>query len=95
MLMERPRSALEAIEIAALSPKFGSTPNLATELYQVQTRSGFYFKGTAAPQAGTFQGSNFYLGGGGTQVFMPARPNPLGGYPIPPWVHAERLPYGN
>jgi hypothetical protein len=94
MSLERPLSPADAIEQNALSPLWG---NSATELYQVTTRSGFYFKGQVAPQSCWSQGSYFDLGGGNTQVFMPAQPNPLGGYPIAPWAPglSKKVPYGD
>jgi len=93
MSLERPISPADAIERNALSPLWG---NNATELYQVTIRSGVYFKGQVAPQSGWYQGAPFSLGGGNTQVFMPAKPNPAGGYPIAPWApgQSKKVPYG-
>jgi hypothetical protein len=91
MSLERPASAASAIENNALRPNWG---NQATELYSVTTRSGFYFKGKVAPQNGWYKGDYFSLSGGNTQIFLPALPNPAGGYPIAPWVRGERLTYG-
>ncbi len=91
MSLERPTSVVDAVERNALRPTWG---NEATEIYSVTTRPGFYFKGEVAPQTGWYQGSYFSLGGGNTQVFMPAQPNPVGRYPIAPWVDGVKLKYG-
>jgi hypothetical protein len=98
MSLDQPINAIDAIEANAISPLFGREPNLATELYQVTSRSGFYFKGQVAPQSGWYQAGDgvktyFSLGGGNTQIFQPVIKLSSGEYSVP-WTNPVRVPYG-
>jgi len=95
MSLERPSNPADAIERNALSPNWG---NEATDLYQVKTGSGFYFKGQVAPQSGVYEtgplkGTEFYLGGGSTQIFKPTTELPSGELSAP-WVNSVKVRYG-
>lgn len=68
--LERPLSPTDAIENSALIPEWG---NAARELYKVEARTGFYFKGTVAPQYSGQWGRT--LPGGNTQIFQTKVPS--------------------
>jgi hypothetical protein len=88
--LEKPANPADAMDASALNPRWG---NQAGELYEVTTRSGFYFKGQVAPQSGWYQGSYFNLGGGNTQVFMPSVK--VNEEWISPIVSGNKVPYGD
>lgn len=86
--LERPLSPDDAVQKSALSPVWG---NKAAELYEVTSRSGFYFKGQVAPQAGWYEGIHFNLSGGNTQVFMPYKN--VDDRAIGPIISGKKIPY--
>jgi hypothetical protein len=94
MAVQRPRSPAESVNLNALSPKFGASPNLATELWQVTSKPSFIFKGTTAPQSGLYQGNPFSLSGGNTQIFAPSRLLGNGNFSVPWRPGAIQVPFG-